>query len=92
MRNHPLNLSESQDPEPKLLNFLNLLRTFKMIRRIVEPLKSKTQSKKSKRFFKMRVKSYHKKFQANSLRIFSIEATMTILDWQIKTSSFKFRV
>jgi hypothetical protein len=92
MNDHPLNLTGTLDPELELLLLLNLLRILKMMQRILDPFKSKSQSKKRKRFYMECVKSDHKKFKVNPLRIFSIETTITILSWQIETSSIKCRV
>lgn len=63
MRDNPLSLSETQDPELQLLLLLNLLRIFKMMQRKVE---SKSQSKKSKKLLMISMPSYHKMLIRNS--------------------------
>ena len=96
MKDHPLSLSEAQDLELKLLYMLNLIRTFKKMQRILDPFKTKTQRKKSKRFLKMGVSSDHKKLIGNAQLVNTIEAT-SVVSWVIclfknSFASFKLKI
>lgn len=92
MRDHPLNLLETQDQDFLLLILLNLIRLFKKMQRIVDTFKTNPQSKMDKKILMKSHPSYHNKVIAIIQLFIPIEATRKTQSAEIKTTTVKCRV